>query len=160
MDPRPTTLKELKLVGIETRTSNADESDPAKARIPGLWKKFYEDGISKKTPEIVTPEMVFAVYTNYESDHNGKYSLILTSEVKNLKQIPEGFTGITVPPSKYLVFLAKGKLPEAIIETWKEVWKYFSQSRDHKRTYAADFEIYDKRAQWDVPEVDICISIR
>jgi predicted transcriptional regulator YdeE len=160
MEPRLASLVEIKVVGIETRTSNQKETDPSSAKIPGHWKRFFEEEIVRNIPNSVRPDIIFAVYTNYQSDHKGEYSLILTARVSSLESIPAGMTGITIPPSRYLVFPAIGKMPDSIIRTWGNIWKYFYESTQYTRSYTADFEIYDKRSQSENPEVDIYIAVR
>lgn len=160
MEPRLVSLIEIQIVGIEIRTNNQQEAVPSKAKIPGLWKRFIEEEIAGKTPGVLRPGTTFAVYTKYQSDHLGEYSLILSSQVNSLKSTPDGMVGITIPPARYLAFAAKGKMPEAVIETWQYIWKYFSDFTQYKRAYTSDFEIYDKRSQMEPPEVEIYIAIQ
>lgn len=147
----------MKIIGIEVRTSNQMEADPRTAKIPGLWKKFLEERAEEKIPNRKTAHTLLAAYTHYESDYNGPYSLIASSEVSSLDDIPAGMVGITIPAAKYLVFTAKGEMPDALIETWGYIWKYFSKPSNYKRAYTADFELYEKTKN---SEVDIYIAIR
>lgn len=50
------------IVGVATRTCNADEMDPQRSRLGRLWQRAAPDG-----------EMV-AVLTDYESDRHGEYT--------------------------------------------------------------------------------------
>ncbi len=159
MEPRLVSLIEINVVGIEIRTNNQQEVDPAKAKIPGLWKRFFEEAIAGKTPGVLRAGTTFAVYTKYQSDNRGEYSLILSSQVKTLKSIPAGMIGMAIPPARYLVFTAKGKMPDAVIKTWPSIWKYFEDSSQYRRAYTSDFEIYDKRSYMEPPEVEIHIAI-
>jgi predicted transcriptional regulator YdeE len=160
MKTRLSSLIEIKLIGIEIRTSNQKESDPSQAKIPGLWKHFMEQRIATKIPNIMRPGTIFAVYRDYESDFRGDYTLTLACQVSSLESIPKGMTGFTIPTAKYMVFTAEGKIPESIIQTWGSIWKYFSDSPPYQRAYTADFEIHDKRSQSENPEVEIHIAVR
>jgi hypothetical protein len=50
MKPGLVTHDGAAVVGVEIWTSNADESRLASARIPGLWQRFYAEGILDKIP--------------------------------------------------------------------------------------------------------------
>jgi len=160
MKTRLSSLIELKLIGIEIRTSNHKESDPSKAKIPGLWGRFMEQEIATKIPNVMRPGTIFAVYRNYESDFRGEYTLTLACQVNALNSIPEGMIGFTIPAARYMVFTAEGQIPESIIKTWGQILKYFSDSSPYQRAYSADFEIYDKRSHTENPEVEIYIAIQ
>ena len=40
------------------------------------------------------------------------------------------------------MFEAKGPLPQVIIETWAGVWSFFERSKEFKRAFTTDFEVY------------------
>lgn len=62
---------------------------------------------------------------------------------------------LVIPSGTYTKKVAKGKMPDCITETWKEIW-----ASDLPRAYKTDFEVYDERSQnWNEAEVDIKISI-
>ena len=132
----------MHVVGIEVRTKNALEANPATARIGPLWGRFLEEKASEKIAHQMDPGTVLGVYTNYESDHTGFYTLIIGAQVKDAKSIPKGMVGITIPAAEYLVFPAPGKVPQAIVVAWGEVWDYFAQNPAARRAFTADFELY------------------
>jgi predicted transcriptional regulator YdeE len=78
-----------------------------------------------------------AVYTEYESDYTGAYTMLVGYEVTAEAEVPAGVRVIEVPPQKYAVILAQGKQPQAVIEAWQWVW---ASSLD--RVYTADFDEY------------------
>jgi len=160
MEPNLTARAEMKVIGVEVRTSNEREANPATARIPGLWGRFLEENLMEKIPDRKDTGVVLGVYTNYERDHTGLYSLVLSAEVTRLDCVPEGLVGLTIPAAQYLVFPARGPIPDAIIATWQRIWSYFASSSEYQRAYTADFE----RHQWNVetlqPEVDIHIAVK
>jgi predicted transcriptional regulator YdeE len=157
VEPKLVTKDEIKLVGIETRTTNQREADPAMAKIPGLWQRFFTEGIEERIPNKTDAGVRFGTYTNYESDHTGKYSLIAAAEVSSLADIPEGMTSLTISPGKYLVFPVEGEMPMALVETWGYIWNYFGNGSDYKRAYTADFERYHDPN--DMAKVDVYIAV-
>ncbi|HKS95057.1 MAG TPA: GyrI-like domain-containing protein [Terriglobia bacterium] len=159
-EPRLATRQAMNVVGLEIRTSNAREADPATAKIPGLWQRVFAQKVPGRIPHGMNPGTLLAVYTRYESDHNGEYSLVVGSEVSVLDGIPQDMTAVTLAASEYLVFEARGPMPQAVIETWSRIWDYFASHPAHRRAYTADFELYEPRSQGPSPEVDIYIAIQ
>ena len=142
MEPTRTAKPEMYIVGVEVRTRNVLEADPATAKIAGLWNNFFQQNLAGKISNRKDPDSMLGVYTNYESDHAGFYTLIAGTEVKGLTAIPAGMVGMKVPAAEYLVFAAPGKLPQAIIAAWKNIWNYFSPGAACQRSYTTDFELY------------------
>ena len=139
MNPNPVTVNEKKIIGIETRTTNRAEANSQSGKIGPLWQKFFqvEGGIPNKK----NANLILGTYTKYESDFNGEYTLIVSSEVTTLDNVPDGMVGTTIPAGRYLVFTAKGEIPQALIETWMSILDYFSRESKYQRAYTTDFEI-------------------
>lgn len=155
MKRNPVTRDEQKVIGVEARTSNAAEADPENGKIPALWQKFFE--VQAKIPNKKNADTIIAAYTDYESDHTGEYSFIVSSEVGSLENVPEGMTGAVIPAARYLVFLAEGQMPVALIETWKHIWQYFSETSEYQRSYTTDFERHEKNND---SKVEVYIAIK
>ncbi len=145
----------MKIIGIEARTSNAAEANPQIAQIPALWQKFFQ--VAENIPHRKNPDIVFGIYTHYQSDHRGSYSLIVSSEVNHLDEIPEGMIGVLLPAAKYLLFRAEGQMPAALIETWAQIWHYFSENTTYERAYTADYERHDGRNQ---SKIELYIAVK
>lgn len=147
----------MKFIGIEVKTSKQLEANPSTAQIPDLHKKFLEQQIEEQIPNRIDSDLYFAIYTNYESDHTGAYSLILASEVGSTSDVPDTMVAVNIPTAQYLVFTAEGAQPQALTRTWKDIWDYFSKNPTHQRTYTTDFEVYDKSFP---DQVDIYIAVK
>src|SRR5687768_6854716 len=81
-DQRPTIkalpdrrLPPLRLAGLSIRTSNAE----AARTIPALWERARSRGWEEAVPDAVawegTEVPMVALYSDYESDHNGAFTL-------------------------------------------------------------------------------------
>jgi predicted transcriptional regulator YdeE len=153
--PKLVTRDEMKIIGVEARTINRAEADPLTAKIPALWGRFFqfEDRIPNKTNN----DAILGTYTDYESDHNGEYSLIVSSQVSDLNDVPDGMVGATIPSGKYLVFTAEGQMPAELIGTWAEIWQHFSDNTEYERIYTTDFELHDRNNQ---SKVDVYIAFK
>jgi predicted transcriptional regulator YdeE len=54
----------------------------------------------------------------------------------------EGFAQIQVEGGDYLVFSAKGAMPDCVIQAWGLIWAYFKDNPQVCRSFATDFEVY------------------
>src|SRR5260370_15081559 len=115
MEPTRTAKPEMYIVGVEVRTRNVLEADPATAKIAGLWNNFFQQNLAEKISNRKDPHSMLGVYTNYESDHAGFYTLIAGTEAKGLTAIPAGMVGLKIPAAQSQVFPSPGKLTEALI---------------------------------------------
>ena len=132
-------IKPIKITGIKIRTINSDEMNQESAKIPGLWEKFYGDVLNKR----VHGSPAYGVYSNYESDANGKYDLLAGVKVDFAAEVPDQTESIEIFEGRYLVFEAEGPIPQTVYETWGKVWEYFSsESAQYTRAYKTDFEVY------------------
>lgn len=150
------TIKKFHVIGISTRTTN--QNGQAAKDIEALWGKFWNEEIQKQIPNKVNDE-IYAVYTDYESDFTGYYTTIIGLPVSSLENIPKGFIGITIETSTYQKFVSKGKMPEAVFNTWLEIWG--NKELNLKRAYKADFTIHGKKYyNGNEAEVETFISIK
>src|SRR4026209_437221 len=109
MTPELVTHAGMTVVGIDITTSNAAERDPAKARIPALWGRFYGEGILSKIPGKKSPVLPVGVYTDYESDHDGQYRLLAGAVVEDIEFPADGFTRATLTAGRDLPVLGGGR---------------------------------------------------
>ncbi|MGH9420716.1 MAG: GyrI-like domain-containing protein [Thermoanaerobaculia bacterium] len=156
-EPRLVSLYGMYIIGVEARTTNRDEENGATAQIPALWQRFTEEKLLDAIPDPREPTVMLGAYTRYQSDDKGPYSVIVGAEACGLDRIPPNMVGITVLAQEYLIFTAAGEMPAAVIDGWKQVWKYFSGTTVLKRAYTTDFERYDSARP---NEVEIHIAVR
>lgn len=147
-------IEKFHVVGISIRTTN--KNGQSSIDIENLWGKFWGEEIQKQIPNKVNDD-IYAVYTAYETDFSGPYTTIIGLPVSSLENIPEGFVGITIETAIYQKFVSKGKMPEAIYNTWLEIW----QNKNLNNAYIANFTIHGKKYyQGDNAEVETFISIK
>jgi predicted transcriptional regulator YdeE len=152
---------EMMVIGIETRTSNRDETDPTIAKIPALWKRFFQERVGERISNKVNPECTLALYIDYASNELGTYSAIIGFEVTSFDHVPEGMVTKVIPASTYAVFTTtRGPIPVIIGEAWKEIWKLQPDQLGGTRSFSGDFELYDRRSlDPQNAEADIYIAI-
>jgi len=151
-------LKEIapfRVAGISVRTTNREEASPETGRLGPLWGRFFQEGIAGRIANQVSDSQIYGVYSDYESDVNGAYTVTAGVQVELSTKTADGFTDVDVAGGEYLVFEGKGPMPQVVIDTWMAVWKNFSQNTEFKRAYTTDFELYK-----GMDEVAIHISVR
>lgn len=139
--------KDRILNGLVVRTKNANERDPSSSKIDHLWDKFFKE----VAPSLVENAMVYGVYTNYESDASGEFDVMACTD-KELS----GLSRVTLQRGDYLIFSGKGEMPQIVIDTWGEIWNYFSNKDvPYERAYLTDYELYKNK-----DEIEIYIGIK
>ncbi|GAA4943215.1 putative transcriptional regulator YdeE [Nonomuraea thailandensis] len=132
---------ELVVVGFAVRTTNADELDPARAKLPGLWRRAGAPGAFAHVPGRVD-ENLYAVLTDYESDHHGAFTQIVGTGVRTVPRLPEGMVAVRVPAAHALRLEARGPMPQALAESWQAVWKHTESGGTPPRAFTTDLEVH------------------
>jgi predicted transcriptional regulator YdeE len=140
-------IPELHLVGVTCRTNNASELNPLTAKIGQLIQDYFQKGLSGKIKHRKKPNNTYCVYTNYESDFNGDYTYFVGEEVTSIDEVDAEFESVIIPPQHYVKFTnGPGKMPDVCIEAWQQIWTMPASDFGGKRSYIADFELYDERS--------------
>lgn len=129
------TMKQVEnfiVTGFSVRTQNSDEFNEKTAKLPSLWQQFH-------TSELAANANIFGVYSNYDSDANGPYTV--TVGVKSNHEQTQ-VSSVTIREGKYLVFQGTGPMPDTVVETWKQVWTFFEKNTEYQRNFISDFEAY------------------
>lgn len=143
MTPELVSQRERRRVaGLATRTTNADEVQPSKARIGELWGRFTAGNWAERLGQEGAIGPTIAVYSAYESDASGSYQILIGRELAGSSSIALPLQLVDIPPGQYLVFSCSGSLPAAVIEGWRAVWAFFERPNAPRRAYTADFETY------------------
>ena len=141
-------LQTKTVTGLQIRTKNADEMNTETQKIAPLWGRFFHEVL----PTLSEGATVYGVYHNYESDAQGAFDVLVGAD--NLK-VTDEMKSVALQAGKYLMFPVKGELPQAIIDTWMQIWAYFEDpSIDERRAYETDFELYKS-----ADEVEIYIGV-
>ena len=160
MNPKAVQQRAFTVVGIAARTSNAKERT-SEGLIGKQWERLMRDGLLAEIPNKADGNIV-AVYTEYSSDKDGEYTYVLGARVTNAESIPAGMVAKKVPAGRYALFTSeKGPAQKVVVEMWQRVWATPKSALSGDRTYKADFEVYDERAQNPADAVvDLYVGIR
>jgi len=147
--------QDLVIVGIAQRI------DPAEAAtsIPALWGRFMSEAVaSKVTSGALNDGNIYAVYCDYEADHQRPYTMVLGVAVSKTADVPEGMRRVRVPSGKYAAFTAKGDPSAVIWQTWTHINTEWPAR--NARRYIADYERYPTRAMTPSSvEADVIVGI-
>lgn len=137
MSSIPPTLKYVEgfaVTGLSTKTQNTDEFNEKTAKLPRLWQQFYAS-------DLAASATIFEVYSGYESDANGLYT-VTVGITDNSDRTDAEFASVKIPAGNYLVFQGAGPMPSTVVDTWKQVWDYFDAKSNYQRSFISDFEAY------------------
>lgn len=149
----------IHLVGISVRTTNKEEME-GKGRIAALWQRFFAEDVLARIPGQRAPGQIIAAYTDFESDENGPYTLIIGADARETDPVPAGMVAKAIPASGYrLISTERGSLKTVGVQAWMKIWA--DESLRKGRTYQADLEVYgeDARDPSDA-RFDILLGIR
>lgn len=139
------------VVGVSIVTDNAKGTDDINA----LWERFFKESVGQYVPNKAN-DNIYAVYSNYEGDHEAPYRLTIGYRVTG-DDTPDNMHRVSIIDQSYAVMSALGPQPQGLIETWKAIWS----SEDLGRTYKTDFELYGPRFFEDgINEVLIHVGIQ
>jgi predicted transcriptional regulator YdeE len=160
MNPKAVQQEGFTVVGIAVRTSNAEQMTPERP-IGKQWERLFKEGVLAAIPNKADGNIV-ALYTEYASDKDGEYTYVLGARVTKVESVPAGMVAKNVPAGRYAMFTSeRGPVQTVVVEMWRRVWETPKGALGGDRTYKADFEVYDQRAQNPADSVvDLYISVR
>jgi predicted transcriptional regulator YdeE len=144
----------LTLIGIALPKKTTNENQQSTTDIGAFWQTFMKENVSSKIPGRIGDD-IYAVYFDYEGDYTKPFAYFIGVPVGSDVTVPAGMVKMDIPTGRYQHYTAKGKMPECMIDAWKQIW-----NADIKRTYTADYEVYGSRsADPENAEVDIFIAV-
>jgi len=150
-----TQKSEFKLIGLKLDKKTTNEGGKSSIDCGSLWQKFERENLVERIPDKLSEE-IYAVYFDYEGDHTKPFSYFIGCKVKMDTDVLKGMDSLLVPSENYAMVIAKGKMPDCVANSWKEIW-----NSNIERAYNFDFEKYDERSKdWSNAEVEIFVSAK
>ena len=147
-------MDEFKLIGLALPEKTTNEGGQSSIDCGNLWQKFEQEKYFEKIPGKLDDDVI-AVYHEYEGDHTKPFSYFIGCKVSDDTNVPNKMESIIVPKGVYKKIIAIGKMPDCIINVWKDIW-----DSDIHRAFHTDFEVYGKESKdWNNARVEIFISI-
>lgn len=135
---------------------------PDKGKIGPLANHYWSNQTGNRFKCRTNSGVTYCVYTDFESDERGEYTYFIGEQVDSFDdQNTDDYSTLTIAPSLYQKFTTEpGQMPEVVINAWQDIWQMNEDDFQGKRTYLADFEVYDQRAaNPNETVVDIYIGI-
>ena len=160
MKPKVVEESGCTVVGIEVRTSNAQEMSPD-GKIGKQWARFMQGNLTAQIPNKADTS-VLALYSDYASDKDGEYNFLIGARVTSAKEVPAGLVVKKVPAGRYAVFTSeKGPVGKVVVGLWQKIWTIPKVEPGGDRAYKVDYEVYDERAaNPEDAQVDVHIGIK
>ncbi|MBC5637815.1 effector binding domain-containing protein [Ornithinibacillus sp. BX22] len=117
------------------RTNNFND-DAMMQKISTMWKEATTVLNNKD-------DIIYGLYSEYESDYKGDYSLSVAIESS------EGDTTIKIPEANYERFVVDISDENGIVKVWQEIWER-EEKGELKRAYSFDFEKYYPNGQIEI----------
>ncbi len=153
MDFRQENIGQFYVMGVSTRTTNA--GGQSQKDIGDLWAKFMSDNISERMSNKLS-EDIYCVYTEYESDYTGCYTVIIGYKVAHADIVPDGLVVAPIKKGKYQIYSPQGKFPDSVITTWIHIWQ-----SDIDRNYTTDFDCYKAGAlSFEDTKAEVYIAVK
>jgi predicted transcriptional regulator YdeE len=127
-------LESFSIAGISVRTTNL--AGQSQVDIGNLWANFFAGNITAMIPAKLSDDLICA-YTEYESDMNGWYTVILGFKVAESYNVTNEISVVNVPSSTYQVYISADAKPETVVQTWMLIWQ-----SEIPRAYQTDFDLY------------------
>jgi len=156
MEDHSFTLKKIPgftVVGVSRRTCNADGRSIED--IPAVWRDFLTKNAAVQIKNRAVPPKMYAVYSDYEKDWTKEYAFLIGCGVTRAPDVPEGMEVRKIPEQTYAHFMAKGEMPQSLLNVWSTIWL-----SDLPRAYTFDFEVYDQRfTRPGNKEIDVYVAV-
>ena len=160
MNPKVVQEEGFAVMGIAIRTNNAEQMTEARP-IGKQWERLFKEGVLAAIPNKADGN-ILALYSEYASDKDGQYTYLLGARVTKVDSVPAGMTVKKVAAGKYAVFTSeRGPVQKVVVEMWQRVWAMPKSALGGDRSYKADFEVYDQRAQNPADSVvDLYVAVK
>jgi predicted transcriptional regulator YdeE len=148
------------VVGISARTSNAQEIS-GNGEIAQLWNRFRDENVLVRIVNRADARVV-AVYSDYESDKNGRYTYTLGAKVTSTKDIAPGMVVQKIDAGNYAMLTSQGQaVSQMVVGLWKRVWS-LEDAHELRRTYKTDFDVYYEGSAKDplIAHVNVYVGVR
>ena len=74
---------------------------------------------------------VYGVYSEWESDVTSAYTVTAGMKVSRKGSPGKDLTEVHMSGGEYLLFEGHGLMPQIVIETWKQIWEFFSANKEY-----------------------------
>jgi AraC family transcriptional regulator len=164
MEPKMVKKESVKLAGFALKTTTKDGENYRE--IPKFWQEYLADGRCEK----LHGESFLENHAEYGACfpinmETGEIVYVIGVEVKEDRDVPDGYHACTIPEALYAVFTTpsadESNFASSIQGTWNNIYsEWFPNSGYEFDSNGVDFELYDERCMAKTGKViDIYIPV-
>lgn len=142
----------MKIVGVKEHYQDFDEGIK---RIPSFWETFNGSNTEIELCDIAEKDLIYGVCISDPDSSAYDYLIGVQSSATTTYEVVE------IPASRWLVFSARGKLPESVQTTTREIFEHFLPNADFVVKDAPEMEVYplgDPDSEHYVTEIWVAIE--
>ncbi|MGY3187734.1 AraC family transcriptional regulator [Lysinibacillus sp. TE18511] len=133
--------EKFQVVGVK-RTFNCQNGENMRG-IPQFWDEINSEGMDNRLFTLNNGEIkgVLGVCVpNAGEEKNGLIDYWIATD--HIGDVPENLLAMEVPASKWVVFEVHGPMPDAMQNTWKQIYSEWFPSNPYEPTGTAELEVY------------------
>ncbi|MDQ0428931.1 AraC family transcriptional regulator [Planomicrobium stackebrandtii] len=110
------------------------------AGIPQMWQELNQAGTSSTIAQLNDGDIkgLLGICADYQDGGTMDYWIAAESTAS----VPEGFSRLEVPASKWGVFEVHGAMPDAMPKVWKQIFSEWFPSNQYENAGTAELEVY------------------
>ena len=110
------------------------------AGIPKMWQELNQNGTNSTIASLNDGEIkgLLGICADYQDGRTMDYWIAAEST----QSVPEGFSQLEVPASKWGVFEVHGAMPDAMPKVWKQIFSEWFPSNQYENAGTAELEVY------------------
>ena len=148
-------IEEIKLIGLALKQKTSNLNGQSHLDCTNLCHQFTDGKLAEIIPDKVSDD-IFGVYFDHEGDTTKPFNYFIGCKVHSDSADCKNLQTLTIPAGNYFKIIVKGKMPDCMVDAWKNIW-----NEEINRAYQIDFEVYDERSKdWNEAEVDIYLSVK
>lgn len=130
----------FQVVGVK-REFPCGAEDAGILGIPEFWSEANENGTVNKLIQLNSGQIkgLLGLIENFNEEKNTVNYWIAA---EHSGEVPDEFSSLELPASKWVVFEVRGPIPSAMINTWKQIYSEWFPSNRYEQAEIAPFEAY------------------
>lgn len=133
----------FQVVGIREEYSLVNNENLIK--IPKFWEEVHQDGTEELLCQLNNGRIkgLLGVCVDYSDTASNKIDYWIATEVHEYNnELPSNIETLTIPASKWAIFEVHGPMPEAMQDTWKQIYSEWLPSNKYEIAGTPELEVY------------------
>ncbi|KHE72668.1 AraC family transcriptional regulator [Halobacillus sp. BBL2006] len=132
----------VQVVGVKEEVSCVNGEN--QRIIPKLWDKVNKEGMSQRLFRLNDGAIKGVLGVCVDKSKTKANHIDYWIAVSHEGDVPEGFSKLDLPASKWAVFEVHGPMPDAIQKVWKQIYSEWFPSSGYEHAGTPDLEVYSE----------------